>query len=120
MVVLVVRAARQPVGAQKLYLHVFFWFKLQRLFQTEKFTDELDGSACWLIWCVFLPQAQYILIHQALLEHTQFGETESPLQELHSTLNTLKQRSSDNESTLMEEEFDVGNFFLTTRLKEEV
>lgn len=52
-------------------------------------------------------QAQYILIHQALLEHTQFGETEAPLQELHSTINTLKHRSSDNEPTLMEEEFDV-------------
>ncbi|CAF92552.1 unnamed protein product, partial [Tetraodon nigroviridis] len=51
-------------------------------------------------------EAQYILIHQALLEHTQFGETESPLQELHSTLSTLKQRTADNESTLMEDEFD--------------
>lgn len=66
------------------------------------------------------PQAQYILIHQALLEHTQFGETECPLQELHSTLSTLKQSSSDNESTLMEDEFDVRDTFLTTRLNEDV
>lgn len=108
MVVLVVRAAQQPGKAQKLYLDVFIGFKLlQFLLQTEDFTAEFAGRACWLIWCVFLPQAQYILIHQALLEHTQFGETESSLQELHSTLNTLKQRSSDNESTLMEDEFDV-------------
>lgn len=64
-------------------------------------------------------QAQYILIHQALLEHTQFGETENALQELHSTLNTLKQRSSDNEPTLLEDEFEVWNLFLTTRLNEE-
>uniref|UniRef100_A0AAQ5Y8J5 Receptor-type tyrosine-protein phosphatase C n=1 Tax=Amphiprion ocellaris TaxID=80972 RepID=A0AAQ5Y8J5_AMPOC len=51
-------------------------------------------------------EAQYILIHQALLEHNQFGETEISLSELHSTLSTLKQRNSDNESTLMEDEFD--------------
>ncbi|CAF91068.1 unnamed protein product, partial [Tetraodon nigroviridis] len=61
--------------------------------------------------------SQYILIHQALLEHTQFGETESPLQELHSTLSTLKQRTADNESTLMEDEFDVRNLFLAPRLR---
>ncbi|KAM4574056.1 receptor-type tyrosine-protein phosphatase C [Fundulus diaphanus] len=51
-------------------------------------------------------EAQYILIHQALLEHNQFGETEIPLSELHSTLSTLKQKNSDSEPTLMEEEFD--------------
>ncbi|XP_029001392.1 receptor-type tyrosine-protein phosphatase C isoform X2 [Betta splendens] len=51
-------------------------------------------------------EAQYILIHQALLEHHQFGETEIILPELHSSLNTLKQRSSSNEPNLMEEEFD--------------
>lgn len=56
-----------------------------------------------------LLQAQYILIHQALLEHNQFGETEIPLSELHSTLNTLKQRSSGSEPSLMEEEFEVGH-----------
>lgn len=75
------------------------------------------GGAGWLIRRVFLPQAQYILIHQALLEHTQFGETESPLQELHSTLSALKQRTADNESTLMEDEFDVRNLFLAPRLR---
>lgn len=67
-----------------------------------------------------LTQAQYILIHQALLEHTQFGETENPLQDLHSILNTLRQSSSNNEPTLMEDEFDVWNLVLTTRLNEEV
>ncbi|XP_069009367.1 receptor-type tyrosine-protein phosphatase C isoform X1 [Embiotoca jacksoni] len=51
-------------------------------------------------------EAQYILIHQALLEHNQFGETETTLSELHSTLNALKQRSSSNEPTLMEDEFE--------------
>ncbi|XP_074524941.1 receptor-type tyrosine-protein phosphatase C isoform X2 [Halichoeres trimaculatus] len=51
-------------------------------------------------------EAQYILIHQALLEHNQFGETEISLSELHSTLNTLKQKSSDSEPSLMEEEFE--------------
>ncbi|XP_007574306.1 receptor-type tyrosine-protein phosphatase C-like isoform X3 [Poecilia formosa] len=51
-------------------------------------------------------EAQYILIHQALLEHNQFGETEISLSELHSTLSTLKQKNSDSEPTLMEEEFE--------------
>ncbi|XP_070764618.1 receptor-type tyrosine-protein phosphatase C [Enoplosus armatus] len=51
-------------------------------------------------------EAQYILIHQALLEHNQFGETEITLSELHSTLSTLKQRNSANEPSLMEEEFE--------------
>ena len=54
-------------------------------------------------------QAQYILIHQALVEYNQFGETEVLLSELHSTLSTLRQSNSDTDLTLMEEEFDVGN-----------
>ncbi|XP_041790791.1 receptor-type tyrosine-protein phosphatase C isoform X2 [Chelmon rostratus] len=51
-------------------------------------------------------EAQYILIHQALLEHNQFGETEITLPELHSTLSTLRQRNSSSELTLLEDEFD--------------
>ncbi|XP_035863123.1 receptor-type tyrosine-protein phosphatase C isoform X2 [Sander lucioperca] len=51
-------------------------------------------------------EAQYILIHQALLEHNQFGETEFTVSELHSTLSTLKQKNPGNEPTLMEEEFE--------------
>ncbi|XP_061594790.1 receptor-type tyrosine-protein phosphatase C isoform X2 [Cololabis saira] len=51
-------------------------------------------------------EAQYILIHQALLEHNQFGETEIALSELHGTLSTLKQSNADSEPTLMEEEFE--------------
>ncbi|XP_042371030.1 receptor-type tyrosine-protein phosphatase C isoform X2 [Plectropomus leopardus] len=50
-------------------------------------------------------EAQYILIHQALLEHNQFGETEVMLSELHSTLSTLTEKTSSSEPTLMEEEF---------------
>ncbi|KAM8888436.1 receptor-type tyrosine-protein phosphatase C isoform 2-T2 [Synchiropus picturatus] len=51
-------------------------------------------------------EGQYTLIHQALLEHTLFGDTEISLAELHSAVATLKQRSSDTEPTLMEEEFE--------------
>uniref|UniRef100_A0A3B4WEX0 Receptor-type tyrosine-protein phosphatase C n=1 Tax=Seriola lalandi dorsalis TaxID=1841481 RepID=A0A3B4WEX0_SERLL len=51
-------------------------------------------------------EAQYILIHQALVEHNQFGETEIALSELHSTLSTLKQENQGSEPTLMEDEFD--------------
>uniref|UniRef100_A0A3B3Q8F6 protein-tyrosine-phosphatase n=1 Tax=Paramormyrops kingsleyae TaxID=1676925 RepID=A0A3B3Q8F6_9TELE len=50
-------------------------------------------------------EAQYILIHQALIEHTQFGDTEIPLSEMHCTLTTLRQRDSDSEPTLLETEF---------------
>lgn len=58
-------------------------------------------------------QAQYILIHQALLEHNLFGETEIHLSELHGTLSLLKEKNSDGEPTLMEDEFEVGFLFLT-------
>ncbi|XP_032381499.1 receptor-type tyrosine-protein phosphatase C isoform X3 [Etheostoma spectabile] len=51
-------------------------------------------------------EAQYILIHQALLEHNQFGETEFGVSELHSTLSTLKQKNPGNEPTLMQDEFE--------------
>ncbi|KAM4548984.1 receptor-type tyrosine-protein phosphatase C isoform 2-T2 [Odontesthes bonariensis] len=51
-------------------------------------------------------EAQYILIHQALLEHNQFGETEISLSELHSTVSTLRQRNSETEPSLMEDEFE--------------
>uniref|UniRef100_A0A6Q2Y466 Receptor-type tyrosine-protein phosphatase C n=1 Tax=Esox lucius TaxID=8010 RepID=A0A6Q2Y466_ESOLU len=50
-------------------------------------------------------EAQYILIHQALIEHNQFGETEIPLAEFHSTLSTLKQKEQASEPTLLEVEF---------------
>ncbi|XP_008330025.1 receptor-type tyrosine-protein phosphatase C isoform X2 [Cynoglossus semilaevis] len=51
-------------------------------------------------------EAQYILIHQALLEHNQFGETEIPVAELPSTLSTLREKNSESELTLMEEEYE--------------
>ncbi|KAM3876327.1 receptor-type tyrosine-protein phosphatase C [Diretmus argenteus] len=47
-------------------------------------------------------EAQYILIHQALIEHNQFGETEIGLAELHSVLCMLQ----ENSSTLMQEEYE--------------
>ncbi|XP_076009097.1 receptor-type tyrosine-protein phosphatase C isoform X2 [Genypterus blacodes] len=51
-------------------------------------------------------ELQYILIHQALIEHNEYGETEIPLSELHSTLSTLRQSSSGSEPTLLEDEFE--------------
>ncbi|XP_057696239.1 receptor-type tyrosine-protein phosphatase C [Corythoichthys intestinalis] len=51
-------------------------------------------------------EAQYILIHQALLEHNQFGETEISLSELHNALNTLKENNYANEPTLLLDEFE--------------
>ncbi|XP_073699997.1 receptor-type tyrosine-protein phosphatase C isoform X2 [Garra rufa] len=49
-------------------------------------------------------EAQYILIHTALIEHNQFGETELSLSEFHSALNTLRQKDS-NDPSLLEMEF---------------
>uniref|UniRef100_A0A1A7W8W8 Receptor-type tyrosine-protein phosphatase C n=2 Tax=Iconisemion striatum TaxID=60296 RepID=A0A1A7W8W8_9TELE len=51
-------------------------------------------------------EAQYILIHQALLEHNQFGETEISVSELHNSMSALRQKNADNEPTLLEEEFE--------------
>ncbi|XP_062868846.1 receptor-type tyrosine-protein phosphatase C [Trichomycterus rosablanca] len=48
-------------------------------------------------------EAQYVLIHTALIEYNQFGETEISLSDFHSVVNTLKQEA--NEPSLMELEF---------------
>ncbi|XP_061883610.1 receptor-type tyrosine-protein phosphatase C [Entelurus aequoreus] len=66
-----------------------------------RFVFNLRRQRCLMVQV----EAQYILIHQALLEHNQFGETEISLSELHSTLSMLKDISSANEPTLLEEEF---------------
>uniref|UniRef100_A0A8C8VFP7 Receptor-type tyrosine-protein phosphatase C n=1 Tax=Pelusios castaneus TaxID=367368 RepID=A0A8C8VFP7_9SAUR len=50
-------------------------------------------------------EAQYILIHQALVEYNQFGETEVTLSELHTYLNNLKKRDSPTDPSLLEAEF---------------
>ncbi|XP_061093616.1 receptor-type tyrosine-protein phosphatase C isoform X3 [Conger conger] len=50
-------------------------------------------------------EAQYILIHQALIEHNQFGETEISLSELHTSLATLRQKDNSSDPTLLEAEF---------------
>ncbi|XP_051549220.1 receptor-type tyrosine-protein phosphatase C-like isoform X8 [Myxocyprinus asiaticus] len=49
-------------------------------------------------------EAQYILIHTALIEHNQFGETEISLSEFHSELNTFRQKDG-NDPSLLEMEF---------------
>uniref|UniRef100_A0A674HHS7 Receptor-type tyrosine-protein phosphatase C n=1 Tax=Taeniopygia guttata TaxID=59729 RepID=A0A674HHS7_TAEGU len=50
-------------------------------------------------------QSQYILIHQALVEYNQYGETEISLSELHSSLNNLKRKDHPSEPSLLEAEF---------------
>lgn len=52
-------------------------------------------------------QAQYILIHQALVEYNQFGETEVSLSELHPYLSNLKKRDPPSEPSPLEAEFQV-------------
>ncbi|KAI5610225.1 receptor-type tyrosine-protein phosphatase C isoform X1 [Silurus asotus] len=49
-------------------------------------------------------EAQYVLIHTALIEYSQFGETEMSLSNFHSEVNTLRQKDG-NESSLIEMEF---------------
>ncbi|XP_062991285.1 receptor-type tyrosine-protein phosphatase C isoform X2 [Elgaria multicarinata webbii] len=50
-------------------------------------------------------EAQYILIHQALVEYMQFGETEVTISELHNYLNHLKKRDPPSDPSLLEAEF---------------
>ncbi|XP_032642126.1 receptor-type tyrosine-protein phosphatase C isoform X2 [Chelonoidis abingdonii] len=50
-------------------------------------------------------ESQYILIHQALVEYNQFGETEVTLSELHTYLNNLKKKDPPSEPSLLEAEF---------------
>ncbi|KAF6073613.1 protein tyrosine phosphatase receptor type C [Phyllostomus discolor] len=50
-------------------------------------------------------EAQYILIHQALVEYNQFGETEVSLAELHQYLSNLKKRDPPSEPSPLEAEF---------------
>ncbi|NWU95017.1 PTPRC phosphatase, partial [Upupa epops] len=50
-------------------------------------------------------QSQYILIHQALVEYNQYGDTEVSLSELHSYLNNLKRKDPPSEPSLLEAEF---------------
>lgn len=53
-------------------------------------------------------QSQYILIHQALVEYNQYGETEVSLSELHSSLNNLERKDHPSELSLLEAEFQVN------------
>ncbi|XP_011365612.1 receptor-type tyrosine-protein phosphatase C [Pteropus vampyrus] len=50
-------------------------------------------------------EAQYILIHQALVEYNQFGETEVNLSELHPYLSNMKKRDPPSEPSPLEAEF---------------
>ncbi|KAI4563403.1 hypothetical protein MJT46_011012 [Ovis ammon polii x Ovis aries] len=50
-------------------------------------------------------EAQYVLIHQALVEYNQFGETEVSLSELHPYLSNMKKRDPPSEPSPLEAEF---------------
>ncbi|XP_008828618.1 receptor-type tyrosine-protein phosphatase C [Nannospalax galili] len=50
-------------------------------------------------------EAQYILIHQALVEYNQFGETEVNLSELHSYLHNMKKIDPPSDPSPLEAEF---------------
>lgn len=50
-------------------------------------------------------EAQYILIHQALVEYNQFGETEVNLSELHSCLQNMKKRDPPSDPSPLEVEY---------------
>ncbi|XP_010222838.1 PREDICTED: receptor-type tyrosine-protein phosphatase C [Tinamus guttatus] len=50
-------------------------------------------------------ESQYILIHQALVEYNQYGETEVCLSELHPYLTNLKRKDPPSDPSLLEAEF---------------
>ncbi|XP_043942806.1 receptor-type tyrosine-protein phosphatase C-like [Protopterus annectens] len=50
-------------------------------------------------------EAQYILIHQALLEHNQFGETEVPLNELSTELPAMLAQDPPTDPSVIEAEY---------------
>nr|AAA39458.1 lymphocyte differentiation antigen isoform [Mus musculus] len=50
-------------------------------------------------------EAQYILIHQALVEYNQFGETQVNLSELHSCLHNMKKRDPPSDPSPREAEY---------------
>ncbi|XP_055480646.1 receptor-type tyrosine-protein phosphatase C isoform X2 [Psammomys obesus] len=50
-------------------------------------------------------EAQYILIHQALVEYNQFGETEVNLSELHLCLQNMKKRDPPSDPSPLEAEY---------------
>uniref|UniRef100_A0A3B3Q821 protein-tyrosine-phosphatase n=1 Tax=Paramormyrops kingsleyae TaxID=1676925 RepID=A0A3B3Q821_9TELE len=50
--------------------------------------------------------AQYILIHQALIEHTQFGDTEIPLSEMHYDFNRVTIKCEEENSHESEQDED--------------
>ncbi|XP_060732492.1 receptor-type tyrosine-protein phosphatase C isoform X7 [Tachysurus vachellii] len=59
-------------------------------------------------------EAQYVLIHTALIEYSQFGETEMALSSFHSEVSTLRQKEG-SEPSLMELEFQKLPKFKTYR-----
>lgn len=61
-------------------------------------------------------QSQYILIHQALVEYNQYGETEVSLSELHSCLSGLKRKDHPSEPSPLEAEFQVNNLCISVAL----
>ena len=61
-------------------------------------------------------QSQYILIHQALVEYNQYGETEVSLSELHSYLKNLKRKDPPCDPSLLEAEFQVNKYCILVPL----
>ncbi|ERE74310.1 receptor-type tyrosine-protein phosphatase C-like protein [Cricetulus griseus] len=59
----------------------------------------------YIIQKLHITHAQYILIHQALVEYNQFGETEVNLSELHSCLQNMKKRDPPSDPSPLEAEF---------------
>nr|AAS06903.1 CD45 [Aotus vociferans] len=65
------------------------------------YVDKLRRQRCLMVQV----EAQYILIHQALVEYNQFGETEVNLSELHPYLHNMKKRDPPSEPSPLEAEF---------------
>lgn len=68
---------------------------------------------CVIILHVFPQQKQYVFIHRALMEYSQFGNTELTISQLKEAYSNHTHHDSLDDSSPLEKEFEViGSYFL--------
>ena len=85
------------------------WF-LWKDFWYNDFLD-VDGFIYLFICLIFLRQAQYVFIHDALVEYVTCGSTEFAVRDLPENLRVLNTIDPDSGDSLLVVEFKVLNFF---------
>ena len=71
----------------------------------------MDGFIYLFICLIFLRQAQYVFIHDALVEYVTCGSTEFAVRDLPENLRVLNTIDPDSGDSLLVVEFKVLNFF---------